>query len=79
MRGSSVRSSSVENWQSNQRVKTPWERGVGHVVRSRHQPSSGSSKIVEKTAYRQACYSPGSPHSEPREHRRLPREGYEVQ
>jgi hypothetical protein len=37
MRGSSVRSSNVErNWQSNQLVKVPNDRDVGHVARSRH-------------------------------------------
>src|SRR5215813_3131665 len=64
MRGSSVKSSNVEwNWQSNQRVKVPKDRGVGHIVRSSHQPSSSSSKIVGKTVCRAARSSSASPHS----------------
>jgi hypothetical protein len=37
-----------------------WER-VGHIVRSRHQPSSWSSKMVWKTACRQSRSSSASP------------------
>ena len=64
IRGSSARSSNVEwNWQSNQLVKVPNERGVGHVVRSRHQPLSWSSKIVGKTVCRAARSSSASSHA----------------
>ena len=59
MRGPSVRSSNVEwNWQSNQRLKVSKDRGIGHVVRSRHQPLSWFSKIVWKDRLQGSCPSP---------------------